>query len=117
MGFSGLQRLILAGIPHVLSEEQVDIMSAFSTDGRIAEFDLIPLPDNRHHFLPYEAIPMVSQSGLDELPESKESLQKLGVQISNQQMIKLYHKAQVIKQELASIIKTFINQIKASNHQ
>lgn len=100
-----------------LAEKQVDVISAFSTDGRMAEFDLIPLMDDRHYFPPYEAIPVVRQSILNEFTGLRESLLELKNQISNQQMIRLNYEAQVLKREPALIVRTFIHQLTLSNHQ
>jgi osmoprotectant transport system permease protein len=41
---------------------QVDAIAAFSSDGRIAAFDFVVLPDPRHAFPPYQAILLVSQN-------------------------------------------------------
>ena len=100
-----------------LADHQVDVISAFSTDGRLAEFDLIPLTDDRHFFPPYEAIPIVRQSLLDGFSDLKGSLLKLNAQISSQQMIKLNYEAQVLKREPASIVKNFINQLTTPKNQ
>lgn len=40
---------------------QVDIISAYSTDGRIAAFDLILLDDPRYAMLPYDGFLLASQ--------------------------------------------------------
>ena len=34
----------------------VDVITAFSSDGRIAAFDLVVLEDDRHAFPPYDAV-------------------------------------------------------------
>ena len=39
---------------------QVDVISAFSTDGRIAAYDLVVLTDPRQAFPPYDAIILIS---------------------------------------------------------
>ncbi|TFH62209.1 MAG: glycine/betaine ABC transporter substrate-binding protein [Gemmatimonadales bacterium] len=36
-------------------EEHVDVINAFSTDGRISMFDLVVLEDDKHFFPPYDA--------------------------------------------------------------
>lgn len=40
---------------------QVDVISAFSSDGRIAAYDLVVLEDPRRAIPPYDAILLVSQ--------------------------------------------------------
>jgi osmoprotectant transport system permease protein len=43
-----------------VDQDEVDVISAFSTDGRIAAFDLALLDDTRDAFPPYEAILLLS---------------------------------------------------------
>ncbi|MCC6202693.1 MAG: ABC transporter permease/substrate-binding protein [Gammaproteobacteria bacterium] len=41
-------------------ENKVDIITAFSSDGRIAAYDLVVLDDPRHAFPPYDAVVLLS---------------------------------------------------------
>ncbi|MFI4974503.1 MAG: glycine betaine ABC transporter substrate-binding protein [Caulobacterales bacterium] len=45
---------------HALSSGQVDVISAFSSDGRIAADDLLVLDDPKHALPPYDAVLLVS---------------------------------------------------------
>ncbi|MDX1933898.1 MAG: ABC transporter permease/substrate-binding protein [Capsulimonadales bacterium] len=44
---------------------QVDVISAFSTDGRIAAYDLVVLADERQAFPPYDAVLFLSAKGAE----------------------------------------------------
>jgi osmoprotectant transport system permease protein len=44
---------------------EVDVISAFSTDGRIASYDLLVLEDNRHTIPPYDAVILLSPGVAD----------------------------------------------------
>jgi osmoprotectant transport system permease protein len=46
-----------------VSEGHVDVISAFSTDGRIAAFDLVVLDDPLGALPPYDAVILISKSG------------------------------------------------------
>jgi len=46
---------------NALRDGQVDLASAYSTDGRIAAFDLILLEDPRHAMLPYDGFLLASE--------------------------------------------------------
>ena len=56
---------------------QVDVISAFSTDGRIAAFDIRLLEDDRSAIPPYDAIVLVGPRIARESPEVIEALQAL----------------------------------------
>jgi len=45
-----------------LVEGQVDVISAFSTDGRIAAFDMLVLEDPRQAFPPYDAVLLMTRT-------------------------------------------------------
>lgn len=45
-----------------VNQQQVDIIAAFSTDGRIDAFDLVLLEDDRNAFPPYDAVVLLSPS-------------------------------------------------------
>jgi osmoprotectant transport system permease protein len=45
-----------------VSERHVDVISAFSTDGRIAALDLVVLDDPRHSLPPYDGVLLLSKS-------------------------------------------------------
>ena len=47
---------------------QVDVITAFSTDGRIAAFDLVVLEDTREALPPYDALLMCTPEGLARAP-------------------------------------------------
>ena len=55
----------------------VDVISAFSSDGRIAAYDLVVLDDDRHAIPPYDAIVLVGTRLLQEAPVVVEALSRL----------------------------------------
>ena len=48
-----------------VSEGHVDVVSAFSSDGRIVAFDLMVLEDPLAAFPPYDAVMLLSRSGAE----------------------------------------------------
>lgn len=48
-----------------VSNGQVDVISAYSTDGRIAAYDLVMLEDPRNALLPYDGFIVVSPEGIE----------------------------------------------------
>ena len=59
------------------AEKQVDVISAYSTDGRIAAFELRALTDDRHVIPPYDAVVLVSKKLASERPLVVAALAKL----------------------------------------
>jgi osmoprotectant transport system permease protein len=56
LAFAGQRILDTSLMYQAAAQGDVDIISAFSTDGRIAAFDLAVLADDRHAIPPYDAI-------------------------------------------------------------
>ena len=56
---------------------EVDVISAFSTDGRIDAYDIALLEDERGVIPPYDAIVLVSRDLAAERPEVVEALRGL----------------------------------------
>lgn len=62
------------------AEGQVDVIDAFSTDGRIAKFDLKILEDDKRFFPPYDAAFVARQDTLRKYPEVREDARIVGGQ-------------------------------------
>ncbi|HBN1196639.1 TPA: osmoprotectant ABC transporter substrate-binding protein, partial [Enterococcus faecium] len=72
---------------------KMDIVLGYSTDGRIASYDLVMLEDDRQFFPPYDAAPVVDNKILADTPHLKEALNKLGHTISTEKMQELNYEA------------------------
>ena len=60
-----------------VANSQVDLIGAFSTDGRITALDLVVLEDERHAIPPYDAIVLAGPRLLREHPEAIAALREL----------------------------------------
>jgi glycine betaine/choline ABC-type transport system substrate-binding protein len=69
-----------------LDSDQVDVISAFATDGRIPSLGLVTLEDDLGFFPPYFAAPVVRQELLDEDPQLTEIMNQLAGTIDDQTM-------------------------------
>lgn len=65
---------------------KVDVVMAFSTDGKIEKFDLFPLQDDKSAFPPYDAGIVIRQVILDTYPTIKKVLEKLVGKITEEKM-------------------------------
>ena len=72
-------------------EGEVDVIDAFSTDGRIGKFDLLILEDDKHFFPPYDAAFVVRGEALRKHPRVGEVLELLTGKIDNATMQRLNH--------------------------
>ncbi len=72
-----------------VADGAVDVISAFSTDGRIASFDLRVLEDDLGVIPPYDAIVLASARFLEEAPEAVEALADLAGRIDAAAMRRL----------------------------
>lgn len=89
---------------------EVNAISAFATDGRIPEFDLQVLEDDKKFFPPYYAVPMIREEKLKEIPGLEELINKLGDKISDKEMMKLNAKVDIDGMEPHEVAKEFLKE-------
>ncbi|GAB3931731.1 ABC transporter permease/substrate-binding protein [Larkinella terrae] len=88
--------------------EQVDLISGYSTDGRIKAFDLRVLEDNKHAFPPYEAALVVRQGVLNQYPEVPKTLQLLEGKLSDSVMTELNYHADFLHESPEAVARRFL---------
>jgi osmoprotectant transport system permease protein len=93
-----------------IHNQQVDIISGYSTDGRIRAFDLVVLADNRHAFPPYDAAPVVRQAALDRHPDLGPTLDRLAGKLTDSVMTALNYQADFLHQSPKQIATRFLKQ-------
>ena len=91
-----------------LSSNQVDLIAANSTEGRIATLDLVQLADDRRYFPPYEAVYLVRQDSLARVPALREVLSKLANAISTDEMRRLNFEIDGKKRDPKEVVKEWI---------
>lgn len=69
-----------------LSNGNVNVIDAFSTDGLIKKYDLVVLEDDMNYFIPYYAVTVFSKEILDKHPELNEVLALLDGIITKEKM-------------------------------
>lgn len=68
---------------------ELDVVLGYTTDGRIASYDLVVLEDDLNFFPPYDASPFADNELLEEKPEVKDAVERLVGTISTQTMQEL----------------------------
>ena len=69
-----------------LNTGKMDVVLGYTTDGRIASYDLVVLEDDLNFFPPYDASPLVTKSLIKEKPYVDRAMNKLRGKISTEQM-------------------------------
>ncbi|QJW88707.1 ABC transporter permease subunit [Spirosoma taeanense] len=120
-GYPGLQktyglqlrpRLIDQNLMYeAIHREQVDIISGYSTDGRIKAFDLRVLADNRHAFPPYDAAPVVRQATLDRYRDLAPTLNLLANKLTDSVMTALNYRVDYRKESPETVARDFLKQV------
>ena len=93
-----------------IANSEVDVISAFSTDGRIQTFDLEVLEDDKRFLPPYHAIPVVRQDSLLQFPKLHDVIADLSGKISDQTMISLNYQVDMGKEAPETAVRNFIEQ-------
>jgi len=91
-----------------IHRKQVDIISGYSTDGRIKAYDLVVLDDDRHAFPPYDAAPVVRQATLKRHPELEAVLNRLAGRLTDTVMTTLNYRADYRHESPETIARDFL---------
>lgn len=117
-GWLGLKRIYHLRIPTVvindavmyqaLHEEKLDVVSGYSTDGRIRAYNLIILDDDQHIFPPYYAAPVVRKDALERFPELGPALDLLAGRINDSVMTSLNYRVDFLHESPATVARDFL---------
>ncbi|MEX0958531.1 MAG: glycine betaine ABC transporter substrate-binding protein [Burkholderiales bacterium] len=109
----GLPHPMPRGLDHGLAYEalavdQVDVIDAYTTDAKIARYNLRVLEDDRHFFPVYDAVLIYRLDLPQRLPRIWAALHRLENAIDEHRMIALNSKAELDGQDFASIAGEFL---------
>jgi len=89
-------------------EKDLDLISGYSTDGRIKAFDLHVLDDDKKIFPPYFAAPIIKTKTLQKFPDLEKTLNLLAGKFNDSIMTDLNYKSDYLKQAPEKIAKDFL---------
>ncbi|MGE8079631.1 osmoprotectant ABC transporter substrate-binding protein [Peribacillus loiseleuriae] len=89
---------------------KMDVVLAYTTDGRIKAFDLKVLEDDKYFFPPYDTSVVASNDVLDKHPGLRDILQKLAGTIDTEKMQELNYAADGEMKEPLIIAKEFLEE-------
>ena len=110
----GLKNVSVRGMEHGLAYQaigsgNVDVIDAYSTDGKLRELKLTFLTDDKKFFPPYHAAPAVRLSTLEKYPETAVSLlNELSYRIDEEAMQSLNHEVEEEEKAFESVAKAFL---------
>jgi len=108
LSFGEVRDLDPALMYEALAKEEVDVICAFATDGRIAAYKLKLLLDNRDFFPPYQAAPIVRKEVLKSHPEIREALAPLSGLLNDATMQGLNYKVDGKKRSPRDVAREFL---------
>lgn len=119
-GYVGLQRaynldfdvneLAIGLMYDAVKSGNVDVISGFSTDGRIMAYDLILLEDDKSYFPPYHAAPLIRAEVHQKYPEVLATLNLLEEKISDSLMAALNYRIDEHHTPIRMVAEDFVKE-------
>lgn len=91
-----------------IHENTVDVISGYSTDGRVKALDLRVLKDNRNSFPPYFASAIINSEVAREFPEVKAALEQLSGKIDDAAMTEMNYQVDFLKRPPREVAMEFL---------
>lgn len=89
-------------------DKELDLISGYSTDGRIKAYDLVVLEDDKKIFPPYYAAPIIKTSTLKKFPQLKDILNLVEDKFTDSIMTDLNYRSDFLHQTPEQIAKSFL---------
>ncbi len=95
---------------NAVEEGDVDVIDAFSTDGKIIVYNLKVLEDDKEFFPPYFGAPVVTENIYNEYPEVVEALNELKQVATDEDMQELNYKVGEEKRNPEDVAEEFLRE-------
>jgi osmoprotectant transport system permease protein len=89
-------------------EKKLDVISGYSTDGRLKAFDLVVLSDDKGIFPPYYVAPVIREEVLQKYPALEDVFNQLGGHINDSVMTELNYRVDYLKLSPEKVAKDFL---------
>ena len=89
-------------------EKQLDVISGYSTDGRLKAYHLTVLQDDKYIFPPYYAAPIINEEALKRFPDLERTLNLLAGQITDSAMTEMNYRTDYLHQSPERVAKDFL---------
>jgi osmoprotectant transport system permease protein len=94
-----------------LAAGDIDVADGYATDAKIAALGLLPLPDDRAFFPPYQAAPFARADLLARLPDAAAALRLLAGRIDEATMRRLNVAVEVERRDPAEVAASFLREL------
>lgn len=101
----------LALVYQAVSNSQVDIVLAYSTDSRLKAYNLKTLEDDKHFFPPYDASTVMRGDTADKYPEAKAAISELIGTLDVEKMIDLNYQVDIEKKSEREVAVAYLKQV------
>jgi len=89
-------------------EKQLDVISGYSTDGRLKAYNLVVLDDDKKIFPPYYAAPIVREDALKQFPDLEKTLNLLSGKINDSVMTELNYRTDYLHESPEKVAEDFL---------
>ncbi|WP_285889308.1 glycine betaine ABC transporter substrate-binding protein [Paenibacillus glycanilyticus] len=90
---------------------KVDVNDAYSTDGRIAAFNLKVMVDDKQYFPPYYAVPIIRDDTLKAHPELEQTLNQLAGKLDEKVMSQLNAKVDLEGKQAREVAENWLKSV------
>jgi glycine betaine/choline ABC-type transport system substrate-binding protein len=112
--FRSPPRTLEAGLMYRAAQQsEVDVISAYATDGRIEKFELLVLEDDKKFFPPYQAAPLIRQSTLAKHPALAPALKPLAGRLTDDEMRRLNAAVDIDRQRPEDVAEKYVSALEA----
>lgn len=91
-----------------VTSKEVDVITAFSTDGLLKKYDLVLLEDDKRFFPPYYMLPMVNSKTLEKHPEIREVMNIMNHLLDDEVMQSLNYEVVEKGRDRAEVAHTYL---------
>lgn len=95
-------------IAQAVKETRVQVAVGLASDSRIKDYNLVELLDDRHFFPPYHVAPVILEGTLQQHAEIGELLKELTEKITNDQILALNYKVDVLHKDITETARQFL---------
>jgi osmoprotectant transport system substrate-binding protein len=111
LSFASAPRTMDLGLLYrALTNDQVDMIAANSTDGPIQALGLTMLQDDKHYFPPYQAVPLVRDDALKRWPRIQSALTALAGKVTEEDVRAMNQAVDGRHRDLAEVVREFRSQ-------
>lgn len=91
-----------------IEQNEIQAMDAYATDGKLKEFKMKVLKDDKKFFPPYNGAVLVRMQTLEKYPELKDLLDKLGGSMTDETMQELNYRVDVKEESVEQVAEDFL---------